>query len=310
MNILAATLGRFSPKYRTVAQWAAVYDGVLAREPITAKTLGNRRCHVRRIVEVLGPLSINQVRPLEIGKLIADIAAEHPVSAKRTLTELRCMLTHAVLNGWADVNHAQAIKPPRVRVARLRLSLDEYHKIYAWSRKNQPPWVHRLFLLALVSGQRRADLLKMRHGDVWDGLLHIEQQKTGARIALPLALRLPEVDATLGDVIARCRGYTRAADPDTALLIAKASGGELSWASASWRFEEAREGALGPHAGEGDPATLHELRSLSERLYRAHGLKTMDLLGHTSQDMTDLYNNDRGLSAREGRWRTLELPAE
>ena len=55
------------------------------------------------------------------------------------------------------------------------------------------------------------------------------------------------------------------------------------------------------------PASLHEIRSLAERLYREQGINTMQLLGHTSQTMTDLYNRDRGLSSREGQWKTVVL---
>jgi len=55
----------------------------------------------------------------------------------------------------------------------------------------------------------------------------------------------------------------------------------------------------------GLPASLHECRSLSERLYRTQGVNTMILLGHKHQAMTDLYNDDRGLTA--GQWKTLSI---
>lgn len=57
---------------------------------------------------------------------------------------------------------------------------------------------------------------------------------------------------------------------------------------------------LGKH-----PPSLHECRSLSERLYRAQGINTMILLGHKHQAMTDMYNDDRGLT--RGEWKTLTL---
>ncbi|WP_424679838.1 tyrosine-type recombinase/integrase, partial [Escherichia coli] len=46
--------------------------------------------------------------------------------------------------------------------------------------------------------------------------------------------------------------------------------------------------------GEGTPATFHEQRSLSERLYRKQGIDTQALLGHTTRLQTDRYNNTRG----------------
>lgn len=52
----------------------------------------------------------------------------------------------------------------------------------------------------------------------------------------------------------------------------------------------------------GNPTTFHEIRSLSERLYRVQKIDTMTLLGHKSQAMTDRYNDSRG---RE--WRYLKV---
>ncbi len=60
-------------------------------------------------------------------------------------------------------------------------------------------------LLALVTGQRRSDIAKMRFSDIRDGYLHIEQSKTGSRIALPLALRCNAPEMTLSDVVSICR---------------------------------------------------------------------------------------------------------
>ena len=59
------------------------------------------------------------------------------------------------------------------------------------------------------------------------------------------------------------------------------------------------------HQGSGAPPSLHECRSLSERLYRAQGIDTRTLLGHKRQQMTDVYNDLRGLDA--GEWKTLIL---
>lgn len=116
------------------------------------------------------------------------------------------------------------------------------------------------------------------------------------------ALKMTAIDLSVGQVIDDCRDYYVAGD---GLMLRKHNGAQLGLASLSARFEEARE-----HAGvgcvKGNPASLHECRSLSERLYRAQGINTMVLLGHHSQAMTDLYNNDRGLT--RGEWKRLELP--
>jgi integrase len=71
------------------------------------------------------------------------------------------------------------------------------------------------------------------------------------------------------------------------------------------RFEQVRA-AAGITVEQGTLPSLHKCRSLAERLYRAQGIDTQTLLGHRKQAMTDVYNDDRGLS--RGKWRTLQLP--
>jgi integrase len=210
----------------------------------------------------------------------------------------------AILAGVIDSNPATPIKPPAVKIQRHRLTFEQWQKIRAWSVANQPPWVARLLDLALVTGQRRSDLVKMRFADVWEGHLHIEQFKTSTRLALPIALHLDVLGKSIADVIEDCRKY--AAPGET--LVRRQGGVALCVASLSARFEEARDGS-GLTWKTGSPPSLHECRSLSERLYRAQGIDTMTLLGHRHQSMTDIYNDDRGLSA--GKWKTLVIaPAE
>ena len=51
--------------------------------------------------------------------------------------------------------------------------------------------------------------------------------------------------------------------------------------------------------------SLHEVRSLSARMYRAQGIDVQTLLGHKNAEMTALYEDDRGLSARE--WKSVPV---
>lgn len=108
------------------------------------------------------------------------------------------------------------------------------------------------------------------------------------------------VGKSINDVIEDCRKYASPGDT----LVRRKGGRALCDASLSARFEEAREGA-GLEWATGSPPSLHECRSLSERLYREQGVDTRVLLGHKHQSMTDAYNDDRGLSA--GKWITLNV---
>ena len=308
MSLLSATVGRFVPKYRTLGEWAKIYTQVLSERQVCEKTLQSRLHHVRRIVTEMGGRSLGSIRPHEISAFVTSIGKEHPGTAKRVLIEIRAMFYEAVANDWISTNPAKAVRAPRVAVRRRRLSLDEWRLIDAYAKENSPPWVYRMIRLALVTGQRRSDLVKMKFSDVWaheDGgkeYLHIVQAKTGARVAIPIDLRLDSVGLSVREVIEDCRGYAK---PGDGHLLRKTTGKPPCPESMSWRFEQAREAVL-PAEPEGvGPPSLHECRSLAAREYRDK-IKTQGLLGHSKASMTDQYHNDRGLSARQGRWSVVE----
>lgn len=299
-RILAATIGRLSPRYRTLADWAETYRKALAARPISQKTLCNRNSALGHVVAALGHRTLGRIRPHEIAELVRELHARYPQAAKRALQECRELFNEAVNYGWIDRNPALTVKQLPAGVRRKRLTLEQWIMIHEYARRRLPPWVSRMMTLALVTGQRRSDLAALRFDAVWDGHLHVQQIKTGARLALPLELRLAAIGVSIADVIEDCRGY---AVPGPTLLR-KHNGRPPCLASLSARFEEAREAVIaGPR--EGLPPSLHECRSLAERLYRAQGIDTRVLLGHRHQSMTDLYHDDRGLS--RGEWITLRL---
>jgi len=299
-RLLASTMGRVFPKYRTLNEWADTYRKVIDARPISDKTRANRKSSLVHILDGLGDRIISAIKPHEVASMVLGIYAQHPHAAKRILIESRDCFNEAMNYGWIDRNPAQSVKVPVVHVQRKRLTLEQWWAILGYAITNTTPWVSRMLALALITGQRRSDLVKMRFDDVWEGFLHIEQAKTGARLAIPLGLKLDAIDLTLEQVIEDCRSYYV---PGDGYLLRKHNGKQLGEASLSAMFETAREGALG-NLGP-NPPSLHECRSLSERLFRAQGINTMTLLGHKHQAMTDMYNDDRGLS--RGEWKTLTL---
>lgn len=311
MNIISSTLGRFVTKYRTLGEWAEIYKSLLSERQICEKTKQNRIHHVNRIVKEMGDKCIGSIRPHEISAFVAKVGKEHPGTSKRILIEIRAMFYEAVANDWVSTNPAKSVRIPKVTVKRRRLSLEEWKKIDEYARKHSPPWVHRMFRLALVTGQRRSDLVKMKFSDVWahqDGIeyLHIIQAKTGARLAIPLDLRLESVRLSVRDVVEDCRNYAKFGDGH---LLRKTTGQPPCPESMSWRFEEAFEKVVPNHVDGTNNPSLHECRSLAAREYEREGLKVQGLLGHSKASMTELYLAGRGLDEREGRWKTVEMPS-
>lgn len=300
-RLVAATIGRLSPRFRTVAQFSEIYWQILIARDLSPKTMLNHAAALKYINAAIGPDTINWVRPHSIANPVRVLHQRHPHAAQRVLAEARAMFAEAVALGWSDQNPAAEVRMPVARIQRQRITLEQWTAIAAHAVEHMPPWVYRMMVLGLVTGQRRGDLCKMQFEDLRGGYLHVCQQKTGTMLRIPASLRLDVIDVSVGEAVEMCRGYFRG----NVFLLRKSTGAQLSAASMSARFETAREGALGKHSGEGMPPSLHEVRSLCERLYREQGVDTRRLLGHTRQSMTDVYNHDRGLSG--GQWMTLEI---
>jgi len=191
-------------------------------------------------------------------------------------------------------NPALATKQPRRKVTRQRLNLEEWQKIFDIADK-QHRYMGNAMLLAIVTGQRLGDISAMKFSDIWDDHLHVLQEKTGAKLALPLSLRCEALNTSLREVISRCRDYAVSQylvhyfhSTSMALRGDRVPGNTLTT-----NFSKARD-KTDIDWGEGTPATFHEQRSLAERLYRKQGVNTKNLLGHKHSRMTDYYNDERG----------------
>lgn len=289
----------------TVAEWLVTYRGVIGERGYHAQTLKNRNTSLNHIEATWGPLRLGALRPFDIASRLKQWS---PHTACRVLGELKDVYVEAIANGAAESSPAAHVKRPRAPGLRKRLTLETWQAMLAAAQAGPQRWVPALLLLALATGQRRADLAKMRFDDVVDGYLRVEQQKkagkpTGARLAIPLSLRLQASGMTLGEVIEHCRGI--GAPGDT--LLRKVGGGAIEMSSLSARFRELIVSVCGPDAYQQyEWPSLHEVRSLSARTYIAEGMTpetVQTLLGHKAAEMTAVYLNDRGLTA--GEWKQV-----
>ena len=191
-------------------------------------------------------------------------------------------------------NPALATRKISFTTRRGRLELEDWRRIFEASKG----WSHFAscsLLLALVTGQRLGDIIKMKFTDIWDDYLHIEQEKTGNKIALPLSLYCEPIAMSLKQVIDYCRDQTLTPFlvHHTRTLRRARTGGQVSKTSLSKMFCDIRN-ELGIESDGGKtPPTFHEQRSLSERLYEKQGINTQLLLGHATAAMTAAYHDDR-----------------
>lgn len=292
----------------TLADWLVTYRKAVAERGYHSQTLRNRAAALKHVEAMWGEMPLRGIRPVDIA---AKLKLWTPHTARRVLGELRDVYTEAINNGAAENNPAAHVKPPACAGLRKRLTLDTLQAMLTLARTGPQRWVHAMLLLALHTGQRRADLAKMRFADVVDGHLRVEQQKKarkliGARVAIPLSLRLEATGMTLGEVIELCRA--NGAPGET--LLRKVGGGPIEMSSLSARFREHIVSVCGEDAYKRfEWPSLHEVRSLSARTYIAEGMApatVQTLLGHKHAEMTKVYLDDRGLT--EAEWKTVDAP--
>jgi integrase len=297
---------------RTLDQWLDAHQAEMeAGRGYKVQTLRNKRSLLDHCRRLWGSLPIEQLRPHEVAAGLRTFPAEQGSTAHRVLGELRDAYAEAIAAGWVQTNPAKDIKPPKHKVQRQRLTLEVWQAMRDLARASGQKWLEAMLILALVTGQRRGDLVKMMFADVVDGCLRVQQQKEagkgfGARVAIPLNLQMETIGMSVTDAIEQCR--VSAAPGPT--LLRKASGSAVDVAAMSNAFGDCIAAVL----GDADPGprrrpSLHEVRSLAARLYVQQGLPPVTvqtLLGHKDLEMTQLYTNDRGINAHE--WKRVALP--
>lgn len=293
--------GSDAPTLRTwVEEWIERLSQTLA-----PKTIKNHRSAFRELLTRSGHLKIRDVTP----KMIADVLEEYVDSGRVRMANLirsSCieLFRAAEVRGHIAVgkNPVAAIKIKASKVARTRLSLEDFIRIHAAQRK---PWGKRSMELALVTAQRRGDVAMMMTADVVDGHLQVDQRKSGGQtmLGIPLTLKLDAVGWSLAEVIARCN---TPGVPSEYLVHHRTRGAQHNAGASidantiTEAFAAARERA-GITAEDGrTPPTFHEIRSLAIRLYKEqYGEEfAQSLAGHRNIKTTMLYADPRDTTAK------------
>ena len=123
--------------------------------------------------------------------LMLDAKAATPVAARDFLRCLRLLTQYAVSIGVREDDPTAALKVRLPKSDGIRTWTDEeiarFEAAYAVGTKP------RLALeLLLGTAARRSDVVKLGRGNIRGGLLHMTQQKTGKRLAIPITTTLAE----------------------------------------------------------------------------------------------------------------------
>lgn len=278
----------------TLAAWCDRYETILAERKLSPGTVSTYRQRLRALKEKHGNDLIGNITTRHVADFLAQWKGFSRMGqAVRSL--LLDLFREALAAGWIQKNPVEPTKSPRHEVSRARLTLSDFKAIYQ-AAANMPPWVQRSMELALVTGQRRADLTKLGPRQIRDGKLWITQEKTGAKVCIPLELKLEAIGLSVGQVIERCRDNVISPYFIHHIRhVGRATPGDAIRAhTLSAFFADARDLAGIKWPREKTPPSFHELRSLSARLYIEQGINAQALLGHKSADMTAIYRDTRG----------------
>lgn len=296
-DIIATSKGKAITASTWLDRYWKIQNERLESGDIKLNTYKQKRRPVALMRERVGMKPISSVDVRDIAQMLDESISEgQPRMAQVIRSVLIDVFKEAQHVGEVPpgFNPALATKQPRRKVTRQRLSLDEWQKIFGIA-DSKHTYMGNAMLLALITGQRIGDISRMKFSDIWDDHLHILQEKTGSKIAIPLSLRCNAINWSLREVVARCRDY--AVSPYLVHFFRSTSqaarGAQVKARTLTMNFSDARDLA-NIDWENGTPATFHEQRSLAERLYKEQGINTQKLLGHKSSKQTDAYNDDRG----------------
>ena len=134
-----------------------------------------RRAHGDRSVKGL-------TRERIITKVLQPYAGQ-PGAALDTLKKLRILIRHAVELGWLKHDPSLGIRRPKTQEVRswTDQEIDTFEARWPVGSKQR-----LAFGLHLFTGQRGSDVHRMTWGDVSGASIRVVQQKTGAKLTIPL----------------------------------------------------------------------------------------------------------------------------
>lgn len=236
---------------------------------------------------------------------INEMLDEHPPSMSNLLRLLLIdLMANAVAKGLLDVNVAANTLPKIVKKVRKRHTVEGLAAI----RAAADPWLQNAIDLALLTTQRRIDIIKLKWSDIRDGWLYVAQTKTTDldedddqeefEVSGAGYVRI-RIDSEIQTVLDRCR-KSDVVSPFVIHRIPKKKFKRNLAAKEHWTeidpdtlttfFRDARKAANPyPKFTAKQLPGFHEIRALSIHLYKQMGKDPQALAGHTSPEMTELY---------------------
>ncbi|MFB0770326.1 tyrosine-type recombinase/integrase [Proteus cibi] len=254
----------------TFHKWLDRYHDKLKTRGLREKTLYDYNSKIKIIKLNISDMPINEITTKDISNFISNYPKRS--MAKLMRVTLLDSFNEAIAEGLITENPVSVTRAPKTQVNRARLTLDEFN--FAINNTNKR--YKNLFLLALLTAQRISDIENMKWSDVKNDRIYITQIKTGAKISIPISLKIDAVNTSIKEVL---KNIEKKGDFICGV-----------------KAQAIRKAFLLSLPKKDNMPTFHEIRSLSARLYEDEkGAEfAKKILGHKSMQMTDRYLDNRG----------------
>lgn len=275
--IAADTIARIITRFR---------DEYLPEKKLADRTKSETEYRLRRIERELGDKIFSDFDLSALSEWLRPLTREAYIKYRQQWIDIY-RFTCAIGVSERNIAELTLKKAPAERV-RKRWTLEQFKA----TRAIAEPWLRVALDLALISLQRREDLVNMRFDQIEDGRLKVRQHKTGKPLAIKMGDSFAAVLRAARDRNIVCP-YIIARQPVTSRRGTKSHLFQVLPNFLTQAVADARD-ATGLFDGyaDGERPTLHEIRSLGAHLYREAGYEEkyiQALLGHEDAAMTQVY---------------------
>ena len=137
-----------------------------------------------KILPAFGSRPLDRITPHQVRRWFEDYSKAAPGGANRSLALLRQILNFAVACGHIDGNPTQGIRPNRRSLPDRFLSRDEItrlHRVLDAQTGNANRQQADIIRLLLLTGCRKAEIVRLRWSEVQNDMIALTDSKTGPR---------------------------------------------------------------------------------------------------------------------------------
>lgn len=174
----------------------ATYQRSAKYENLKPNTQRDYDFYLKGIGRVFGKTPADSITPLDVQNMYDALVTETPVKAKKSIAVMRALYAFAMPRGMATHNPARA----DFDLIKHKPQGSEPWPIWAFETVNKfARWEVRTFVaLALYTGQRTSDVVRMEPHHVAGNKIRVVQEKTGKDLWIP-------IHKNLAGTIVECR---------------------------------------------------------------------------------------------------------